>query len=450
METRKKKKKSNLIMVLLIAVIVFCGVMAVGGIKGWFGGSDSPMAVEDITGTVNIERSGVGYSLEKGTTLEAGDIIEAKGGSEVSLSINRGNALELNENTELTINDCQPDNVDLTLTKGEIFEDVPKAPKNLEVTFGENIAKVAGTVFSVSAQQGSTSLSVYEGAVEVTAEDGSVNTVESGKTISVIHSGDGTLDVEINDIQTAALSNFIIDKMISCNSKGELCFSQDEIEKVAAEREKENSKAADGSTDVITTTSGSSSSSSSGANPESSSGDSSGANLESSSGDSSGANPESSSGDSSGTNPESSSGDSSGTKVAGECTITIRCNTILDNMGNLTAGKDKYVPSNGIILATSTVEFAEGETVFDVLQRVCSYAGIHLEYSYTPLYESYYIEGINHLYEFDCGPQSGWMYKVNGWFPNYGCSSYTLKDGDNIVWDYTCNGLGADVGGRMN
>jgi len=413
-ETRKKKKKSNLIMVLLIAVIVFCGVMAVGGIKGWFGGSDSPMAVEDITGTVNIERSGVGYSLEKGTTLEAGDIIEAKGGSEVSLSINRGNALELNENTELTINDCQPDNVDLTLTKGEIFEDVPKAPKNLEVTFGENIAKVAGTVFSVSAQQGSTSLSVYEGAVEVTAEDGSVNTVESGKTISVIHSGDGTLDVEINDIQTAALSNFIIDKMISCNSKGELCFSQDEIEKVAAEREKENSKAADGSTDVITTTSGSSSSSSSGANPE------------------------------------SSSGDSSGTKVAGECTITIRCNTILDNMGNLTAGKDKYVPSNGIILATSTVEFAEGETVFDVLQRVCSYAGIHLEYSYTPLYESYYIEGINHLYEFDCGPQSGWMYKVNGWFPNYGCSSYTLKDGDNIVWDYTCNGLGADVGGRMN
>ena len=402
METRRKKKKSNLIMVLLIAVIVFCGVMAVGGIKGWFGGGDSPMAVEDITGTANIERSGVGYSLEKGTALEAGDIIEAKGGSEVSLGINRGNALELNENTELTINDCQPDNVDLTLARGEIFADVPKAPKNLEVTFGENTAKVTGTVFSVSAQQGSTSLSVYEGAVEVTAEDGSVNTVESGKTISVIHSGDGSLEVEINDIQTAGLSNFIIDKMQCCDSKGELCFSQDEIKKVVAEREKENSKAAEGSNDVIATTS------------------------------------------------DSSSGDSSGAKVAGECTIIIRCNTILDNMGNLTAGKDKYVPSNGIILATSTVEFAEGETVFDVLQRVCSYAGIHLEYSYTPLYESYYIEGINHLYEFDCGPQSGWMYKVNGWFPNYGCSSYTLKDGDNIVWDYTCNGLGADVGGRMN
>ena len=39
------------------------------------------------------------------------------------------------------------------------------------------------------------------------------------------------------------------------------------------------------------------------------------------------------------------------------------------------------------------------------------------------------------------------MYKVNGWFPNYGCSSYYLEDGDTIVWTYTCNGLGADVGG---
>ena len=27
--------------------------------------------------------------------------------------------------------------------------------------------------------------------------------------------------------------------------------------------------------------------------------------------------------------------------------------------------------------------------------------------------------------------------------------SYTLSDGDVIVWCYTCNGLGADVGGGM-
>lgn len=49
------------------------------------------------------------------------------------------------------------------------------------------------------------------------------------------------------------------------------------------------------------------------------------------------------------------------------------------------------------------------------------------------------------LYEFDCGKDSGWMYCVNGWYPNYGCSKYTLEDGDTVEWRYTCN-LGRDVG----
>ena len=131
------------------------------------------------------------------------------------------------------------------------------------------------------------------------------------------------------------------------------------------------------------------------------------------------------------------------------CTIEIRCDTILDNMGDLTPGKEGYVPSNGTILATSTVSFEEGDTVFDVLTAVCKAAGIQLEYTFSSLYGSNYIEGINNLYEFDCGEESGWMYKVNGWFPNYGCSKYELHDGDVIVWCYTCKGLGADVGGGM-
>lgn len=132
--------------------------------------------------------------------------------------------------------------------------------------------------------------------------------------------------------------------------------------------------------------------------------------------------------------------------IAGYVYITIRCDTILDNMGDLNPGKVEFVPSNGEILPMVSVYFYEGETVFEVLNRVCKIANIQLEYSWTPLYSSYYIEGINHLYEFDCGEQSGWMYKVNEWFPNYGCSSYDVSDGDVIVWCYTCKGLGADVG----
>lgn len=72
-----------------------------------------------------------------------------------------------------------------------------------------------------------------------------------------------------------------------------------------------------------------------------------------------------------------------------------------------------------------------------------------MEASYTPLYDAYYIEGINQLYEFDCGSLSGWTYKVNGIAPNYGCSKYEISDGDDIVWSYTCN-LGVDVGAETD
>ena len=73
------------------------------------------------------------------------------------------------------------------------------------------------------------------------------------------------------------------------------------------------------------------------------------------------------------------------------------------------------------------MEFTEGESVFDVLKRVCRENKIHMEFSETPVYQSAYIEGIGNLYEFDCGEGSGWMYRVNGEFPNYGCSRYTAS-----------------------
>ena len=91
------------------------------------------------------------------------------------------------------------------------------------------------------------------------------------------------------------------------------------------------------------------------------------------------------------------------------------------------------------------ISFYKGESVFDLLKRVCRDNDIHLEYSNTPVYNSAYIEGINNLYEFDCGNLSGWVYGVNGWFPNYGCSRYQLAQGDVVEWRYTCD-LGRDVG----
>lgn len=140
----------------------------------------------------------------------------------------------------------------------------------------------------------------------------------------------------------------------------------------------------------------------------------------------------------------------SGAVSGSSCTISIVCDTILNNLDKLRDGKEAFVPANGVILAASSISISDGDTVFDVLKKACELADIQLEYSYTPLYGSYYIEGINNLYEFDCGEQSGWMYKVNGVFPDHGCSAYYLSAGDEIVFCYTCVGLGADVGGSMN
>lgn len=128
------------------------------------------------------------------------------------------------------------------------------------------------------------------------------------------------------------------------------------------------------------------------------------------------------------------------------CTVTINCSTILNNMDKLPKEKREFVPADGLILAPVEVEFEKGDSAHDILKRVCQAAEIHMESTYTPVYDSAYIEGINQLYEFDCGELSGWMFQVNGWFPNYGPANYKVEDGDVINWVYTCD-LGEDVGG---
>lgn len=127
------------------------------------------------------------------------------------------------------------------------------------------------------------------------------------------------------------------------------------------------------------------------------------------------------------------------------CTFSIECSTILNNLDKLDPDKRELIPSNGVILEPTKVTFYEGESVFDVLQRVCKENGVHMEASWTPVYNSAYVEGIHNLYEFDCGELSGWMYRVNGWYPNYGCSRYQLADGEVVEWRYTCD-LGNDIG----
>lgn len=130
-------------------------------------------------------------------------------------------------------------------------------------------------------------------------------------------------------------------------------------------------------------------------------------------------------------------------KYDNTCTFVIECKTILDNKDKLKKGLEKYVPDDAVIFS-KTVGFDSGESVYDILRRICDENSIQMEASYTPAFSSYYVEGINNLYEFDCGQGSGWMYSVNGIFPNYGCSSYKPANNDKIAFRYTCE-LGYDL-----
>lgn len=437
----KKNKILNVIMAIAVVVIMISGIMTVGSIKGWFD-KDSQVAVTqensdgqshtvstaglsavtaNKVGGVNIQRSGVAYALENNTKLRNGDIIQTLNGAQIDL--NYGNTtVSFNENSEAEVVISDQGELTISVKGGELFVN---ASDLIRFNLMDREVSASSGVFSISVPYGSANIYIYENALTL---DGEV--YKSGENVTILQD-----EVSSSNLELAALNSFNIEKVRLSNEEKTLCFSNAQLDKLAADRE----AAAQAETEALILE----------AREEAQIEQQRTENkqkLEEAKKAEETASVSSSSSSSSEDDDEDTDDSGSSTESSKTCTITIKCDTILDNMENLKEGKNKYVPSNGTILAKSKVSFSDGDTVFDVLKKACSLAGIQLEYSWTPMYNSYYIEGINHLYEFDCGNESGWMYKVNGWFPNYGCSSYTLKDGDNIVWCYTCNGLGADVG----
>lgn len=144
----------------------------------------------------------------------------------------------------------------------------------------------------------------------------------------------------------------------------------------------------------------------------------------------------------------SSESSESGTKKV-SIIIDVRTLAKKENIVKLSEEKQKYVPANGLILPKTVIEVPADATPFDVLQKATRLNRIQMEYQGADLniYNSVYVQGINHLYEKDAGGSSGWMYSVNGKFPNYGMSNpnVKLKSGDSVEMKYTTD-LGHDIG----
>lgn len=114
-------------------------------------------------------------------------------------------------------------------------------------------------------------------------------------------------------------------------------------------------------------------------------------------------------------------------------TLSVSCETIKDEID----GDYMIVPETRYVLL-------QDDTVFDVLERVLAYEKIPFDYSGSSM-NDIYVKGIADIYEMDYGEMSGWMYRVNGEFPDTGCGGFILEDGDCIEWVYTCD-IGRDVG----
>lgn len=139
-------------------------------------------------------------------------------------------------------------------------------------------------------------------------------------------------------------------------------------------------------------------------------------------------------------------GCSSQKKTIGNITVSIRCDTAVANEMHKEEKWKGIIPEDGCILTETEVPLYEGDTVFDVLLTIRDEYGIHMEYNGGTGME--YIEGIGNLYQYDGGRWSGWMFAVNGEYPEVGCGQCKLKDGDLVSWDYTCD-LGLDLNTNM-
>lgn len=117
------------------------------------------------------------------------------------------------------------------------------------------------------------------------------------------------------------------------------------------------------------------------------------------------------------------------------CTVQVECKSIL-NKKNKFKKDISLVPTEGVLLTPVKVYLDEGATAYDALKKACSENGVELHEEKSAF--GIYIVGVGGIDEKDCGPQSGWVYTVNGQSPSVGLSNYKIKNGDSLVLSYVC------------
>ena len=401
---RNKNLILNICLVIAVLTVITGGILFVQTQKN----PDASLQVgvsKDVIGNVTVERNNIGYSLKSDTDIAIDDIIKTTDGSAATVVIGENISITLEESSTVQVKSDS-----IILIKGAFYSD--SLPHDTSIIVDD--LKITGedSLIYTSLLGNIPNVKVYAGEITIDTPNES-HVLTKGSSIS--------LSTDKSFIITDLTANDLSDKEISycVLSEKNIFVDAENLAKITKDRQdhknivlEENKKAielalSEGTTTIVT-------------------GDKSGdinidmPDIDFEIGDIDGIINE----------------DNEETIFVG---IEIECSQILLNIEDLAEGKDKYVPSSGYILSPTFLQVPKGTTVYDILKTVCEKNGIPLETQWFPIYDSYYIEGINNLYEFDCGDGSGWLFQVNGWKPNYGVSKYTLEDGDYITLSYTCN-----------
>lgn len=126
-------------------------------------------------------------------------------------------------------------------------------------------------------------------------------------------------------------------------------------------------------------------------------------------------------------------------------TVLAECSTVLSHMDIIdpAVNPPEVVPEDGVIIARCEVSLPEGATAFDALAAAARKQRVRVDYTGSAY--GTYVRGIGYVTEFGFGELSGWMYTVNGEFPDVSVSDRVLESGDVVEFRYTCD-LGRDVG----
>ena len=463
----KKQNKSSLrrllgvLTALLVVAGIAVGVYWVGSLRGWF--APPPVTVETssgetvqipplsltakrITGKALVERGGLSFALEEGETLRAEDAVTLQGKGTLTVS-NETLNLTFGDKASFLVGQKDGGEAQVTLNQGKLYA---QTQGTAYFVVGNQSAQVTDGTVSLSVGKKTFVFDQLSGSTSFLGGDENVVPVSAQQRLTVKQAEGRWGAPEQKKLTLKQLSDFTLEQ--AKDTQG-LCFTPEQLTGEIARREAEAQKKLE--EQLRKETEQQEAEAQAKADAEAAEQAKKEQEAQQKAAEEKKAQEAKRKAEEEKKKQEEERKrqeeedkkrqEEENTTSTGSCTLTIECHTLLDNMDNVKESKQKYVPSSGVILKKTKVTFTEGETVYDILKRTCKKAGVQLEVSYSGGYGSYYVEGIGHLYEFDCGRESGWVYSVNGKQPNYGCSSCVVQAGDNIVWSYTCSGMGKDV-----